>query len=280
MHEISVILPVHNAERHVREAIGSVLRQSWKDLELIIIDEDSSDATVSLVRSFDDSRIRLARRNGHDLAGSLNFGLSLAQGQFIALMDSDGMMHTDRLRVQHAVLKAYPEIAVCGTWVKNFGFGSKRQPILRTLCGLVEKPLLRLIQENFMPPFTAMARADFIQKHQLVFKDYAGAEELKFWVEVAQSGGQFYVENQLLTFRSMAELPSTKVEKDKMEGPESKVIGGVLRSLVRKNKNAFPELSSLYNDMIRLSGKGILTDESISAFILNLFLKNEKKLKQ
>ncbi len=114
---VSVILPVHNGEKHIAEAIGSILSQSWTDFELLVIDDGSTDNTVELVTSFDDKRIRLLQlgRN-YGLIHVLNLGVQESKGEFIARMDSDDVSLPDRLRCQIDFLRRNPECGVCGSW--------------------------------------------------------------------------------------------------------------------------------------------------------------------
>ena len=88
MCEISVVMPVYNAEMYVKDAIESVLKQSFGVFEFIIIDDGSTDKTCSIIQSFDDKRIKLIV-NKHDFIGSLNLGLDSAEGKYIARMDAD-----------------------------------------------------------------------------------------------------------------------------------------------------------------------------------------------
>ena len=90
MPQIIVLMPVYNGGRYLRESIASILAQSFKDFELLIIDDGSTDDSVSIVKSFSDPRIRLVL-NEHNIgvARTLNKGLELARGEFIARMDAD-----------------------------------------------------------------------------------------------------------------------------------------------------------------------------------------------
>ncbi len=87
---ISVIMPVYNGEQYLRQAIESILTQTYKDFELIIINDGSTDNTESIILSYDDSRIRYVRNDTNlKLIKTLNKGLSLAKGKYIARMDAD-----------------------------------------------------------------------------------------------------------------------------------------------------------------------------------------------
>ena len=85
--EISVLMPVYNAEKYVAEAIESTLKQSFQDFEFLIIDDGSTDNTLSIIRSYKDQRINVIT-NEHNLVQSLNLGLKEAKGKYIALVQN------------------------------------------------------------------------------------------------------------------------------------------------------------------------------------------------
>jgi len=111
--KISVVMPVYNGEAYIGDAIESVLNQTFRDFELIIIDDGSTDATVSVIRRYEDSRIVLLK-NGHDFIKALNTGLRMAKGKYIARMDADDLMHPQRLEVQYRTMEEHRDVVVCG----------------------------------------------------------------------------------------------------------------------------------------------------------------------
>jgi glycosyltransferase involved in cell wall biosynthesis len=119
---VSVLMPVFNGEKYLAEAIWSILNQSFRDFEFIIIDDGSTDATWAILNSYTDQRLRLVQNVenlGHTKA--LNKGLVLAQGEYIARMDADDISRPERLARQLDFLETHPEIGVLGTWVQIMG---------------------------------------------------------------------------------------------------------------------------------------------------------------
>ena len=117
---ISVILPVRNGERYVCDAIDSILKQSCDDLELIVIDDHSTDTTAELIQGFDDDRISVIKPepNGH-LTSALNAARGLARGEFIARMDADDIAYPDRLKKQLLFMQDNPAVGILGTQVRK-----------------------------------------------------------------------------------------------------------------------------------------------------------------
>lgn len=97
---VSVLMPMRNAERYVRGAVSSIIAQTYADIEIIIVDDGSSDASAEIVRSFVDARIKLFCRPPQGITKSLNFGLSQCAGEFVCRMDADDICFPDRVTRQ------------------------------------------------------------------------------------------------------------------------------------------------------------------------------------
>jgi glycosyltransferase involved in cell wall biosynthesis len=113
-------MAVYNGEKHLREAVDSILRQTFSDFEFIIIDDCSTDRTAEILATYTDPRIRLSRNDENlGLTRSLNKGLDAARGEYIARMDSDDVSLPERLEKQVAYMDEHPEIAASGTWARD-----------------------------------------------------------------------------------------------------------------------------------------------------------------
>jgi glycosyltransferase involved in cell wall biosynthesis len=115
---VSVILPVYNGGPYLQSAVSSILSQSHKYFELIIIDDGSTDDSAHVLCTFKDERIRLFRQANQGLASTLNRGISVARGSYIARQDQDDISMPDRLSKQVAYMQAHPECALLGTWAQ------------------------------------------------------------------------------------------------------------------------------------------------------------------
>lgn len=115
-------MPTYNVAPYVKEAIDSVLRQTYSDFELLVIDDCSKDNTVEVVRSIDDPRIRIEQNEFNlGLADNLNRGLSLITTEYVARMDGDDIAEPFWLEKEVAVLDANPEIGICSGGFERFG---------------------------------------------------------------------------------------------------------------------------------------------------------------
>ena len=117
--DVSVIMPMHNAEAYVLQAIDSILKQSYTALEIIVIDDCSTDNCAALIKSVQakDKRLKLLAGSGQGISAAKNMGLSHAQGKVILFCDADDYFSPDRVADQVAWLTRHPEAgAVCGSY--------------------------------------------------------------------------------------------------------------------------------------------------------------------
>lgn len=116
---VSVLMPVYNGARYLREAVDSILDQTYLDFEFIIVDDGSVDDTAAILDSYDDTRIvRLRNETNLGIVPALNRGLSVVRGEYIARMDADDISLPQRLERQIAYMIAHPEVGVVGTWIR------------------------------------------------------------------------------------------------------------------------------------------------------------------
>jgi glycosyltransferase involved in cell wall biosynthesis len=113
---VSVVMAVYNGSNLVKDAINSILAQSYSNLEFIIIDDGSTDDTNQILRSFNDIRIRIFTQDNQGLSRSLNFGISQARGKYIARQDHDDISLPSRLERQVEFLEVNPLCGLLGTW--------------------------------------------------------------------------------------------------------------------------------------------------------------------
>jgi glycosyltransferase involved in cell wall biosynthesis len=112
---VTILMTVYNEERYVGAAVRSILGQTFADFELLVIDDGSTDGSRSVVESFDDPRVRVVSRENRGLTASLNEGLQLARGEYVARQDADDESLPTRLEREVALLDADPRVGLVGT---------------------------------------------------------------------------------------------------------------------------------------------------------------------
>lgn len=132
--QVSVIMPVFNGEKYLNEAVDSILDQRFRDFEFIIINDGSVDNTSKILDSYSDGRIRLIERENRGFAHSLNEGIQLAKGRYIARMDADDVALENRLQLQYEFMESYPGVDILGGQadiIDEYGrlIGEMRKPV-------------------------------------------------------------------------------------------------------------------------------------------------------
>jgi len=110
---VSVIIPVYNGSDYVREAIDSVLAQTFSDYEIMVVDDGSTDMTPEIVQAYTDGRIRYVRQDNQGVAAALNRGISEAQGKYIAWLSHDDLFLPQKLERQVEFLRQFPQYTAC-----------------------------------------------------------------------------------------------------------------------------------------------------------------------
>jgi glycosyltransferase involved in cell wall biosynthesis len=159
---VSVIVGAHNAEAFIFEAVESVLKQEYKNFELIVVDDASTDDTLKMLRTFTDSRIKivsLGQRLG--LAGALNYAIDLAKGKYLARFDADDICFPARLKKQVDFMQKNPSVGVLGGAMIAFGQNKPATLIAVDCSRSLEAQILR---GNPMMHPTIMFRAQLMGK--------------------------------------------------------------------------------------------------------------------
>ncbi|MDD2245158.1 MAG: glycosyltransferase family 2 protein [Dysgonamonadaceae bacterium] len=275
---ISIVMPAYNAEKYIKEAIDSIIGQSFSNFECIIVDDGSTDSTRDIIRSYNDERIVLLE-NKHDYIASLNRGMNAPKGKYLARMDADDIMHPDRLKIQYAVMEAEPSITVCGTWMQHIGERVPPQSIAVSANGLVEFPLLQFMKGNFMFHPTAVIRRNFLIENKLHYeKNYIYAEDLKLWTEIAKLGGKFYIDNQVLLYYRISETQITNQKREEQKATTERILFEVMDWLLERNKEDHPELKGTFESLIKLQEKELINFAEILKITQKIFITNKNKL--
>jgi len=166
---ISCIIPVFNGERYLTEGLDSILAQTYRPIEIIVVDDGSTDGTRELVASYGD-QVRYLWQPNSGPATARNQGLSAASGEFVAFLDADDLWHPEKLERQMARFDARPELDLCVAHVQNFWIPElheeeeqfRNHRVARPLPGYVTESLLatRSLFKAVGPFNTALGHGD------------------------------------------------------------------------------------------------------------------------
>lgn len=177
---VSVIMPTFNSEDYVADTIWSILNQTFHDFEFLILNEyGSNDNTVLIAKSFRDSRIKIIQNTKKlGLAESLNKGLKIANGKYIARVDADDLYDSSRFEKQVKFLDEHLEYSVCGTWQHHFGLDVDKNHCPSTSH---EDLKAELIFNCELCHSTVMLRKDAFISNNLLYDGSKFAEDYELW---------------------------------------------------------------------------------------------------
>lgn len=212
---ISVLMPAYNAADYIREAIDSILTQTFTDFEFVIINDGSTDTTEEIILSYSDERIKYyANESNMGIVKTLNRGIDLCQGKYIARMDADDVSLPDRLEKQVHRLEANPQIVACGTLYAIYG--DQRQTPVDVATDVQDIRYDMAIYCQFAHSMVMM-RKDVLNINQLQYREeYKCAEDYKLWTELLKYGDMVNLPEVLGCIRQCEEgISISNAEKQK-----------------------------------------------------------------
>ena len=201
---ISVILPVYNAGKYLRDSIESILNQSYKNFELIIINDGSKDESLNVIEEYkqNDERIIVINRENRGLIASLNEGIEKSRGNYIARMDQDDISLENRLEIQYEYMKDN-NLDICGGDYLEIDENSVI--IVKRSVFQNDYEILLTMASNvpFAHP-SVMIKKDFLKSNKLVYgmNGHREAEDLDLWINMYNNGARFgNVDDYILKYR-------------------------------------------------------------------------------
>ncbi|ELI6450329.1 glycosyltransferase family 2 protein [Photobacterium damselae] len=197
---VSVIIPVYNGKKYIKEAIDSIVKQTYDNLEIIVIDDGSTDGSYDyILRLYEnENRLKLYRKENSGLIDTLNLGLKLVSGDYIARMDSDDISSINRIELQLEMFNNNSKLVLCGANFKRFGAVNSysKLPLSDTDCRLTL---------NFGSPFChpcVMFRRNIVSQEKILYRDkYKHSEDYAFFYEISKFGEIMNIEKSLLDYR-------------------------------------------------------------------------------
>ncbi|OKH33364.1 glycosyl transferase family A [[Phormidium ambiguum] IAM M-71] len=213
---ISVIIPVYNGEKTIQETIESVLNQTFSDLELIIINDGSQDATLDVVSHIRDERLKVFSYPNAGVAESRNRGISLAKGDYISFIDADDLWTKDKLESQLKALQENPQSAVAYSWTKcidESGEMSRRGSHISVTGNVYAKLLLIDFIENGSNP---LIRRQALTEIGNFDRSVVPSEDRDMWLRLAASYDFVCVPTAQILYRQLSNSASANVVKQEV----------------------------------------------------------------
>jgi len=229
MPRVSVLMPVYNGEKFLREAIESVLRQTFTDFELLIINDGSTDGSLDIIQTYSDPRIRLINNGANiGLIATRNKGIDNARGAFIALLDCDDIAYPERLATQVNFLDRNPDFGMVGAWVKIIDEnGGSTGKIVKYIASPEMIPSI-LVFRNYFCQSAVVIRKSVLPEGR--YRLYQGAEDYDLWVRVAKNTRVWNLQTVLASYR-VHQSSISFVNSGKIENYVREIICNQLKSI-------------------------------------------------
>lgn len=238
--KITVFMPMFNAEKFIGEAVDSILNQTFKDFELLIIDDGSNDQSREIVEKYQDSRIRLyVNERNRGLPYTRNRGLELARGKYLAVMDADDISDPYRLAKQWNYMENHPETVVLAsgkdllTEEDNIhdSYGIKEKLYSFLFYRTSQQIGINLIFENIISNSTTMIRLSFLMQHKIYYNSQCFVmQDYELWTQIFANGGQFHILREaLVKYRSNQNNITTRTRENVKEKRR------MLQRMIQKN---------------------------------------------
>jgi glycosyltransferase involved in cell wall biosynthesis len=196
---ISCIVPVYNGERYLAETLNSIVGQTYRPLEIIVVDDGSTDGSARIAEAFG-PRVQYCWQENAGEAAARNGGLGMAQTEFVAFLDADDLWHPEKLARQIAQFQEKPEIDLCFTSLRIFGF----QSLPRKSNVIGGSPLSQ--PQSAWSTSTVLARRSIFARFGNFTDDgslSAGSESMIWFLRAQEQGALITVLPEVLMYRRM-----------------------------------------------------------------------------
>jgi glycosyltransferase involved in cell wall biosynthesis len=247
---VSVIIPAFNAERYIEATLQSAVRQTYQPMEIIVIDDGSTDATVDKITAFSE-RVTLLRQENAGVYAARNVAAERSKGEYLAFLDADDLWEPAKLERQVEVFRHHPEVAVVAVGYDEIDHrGDPLERGLRRPRCAVDQPV-GLYQElltrgNFLSLSSCMVRrAAFIELGGFYARERILSADYDFWIRLSERCPFYLISETLCHYRIL--------EHSLLHGSLSKEYGAQL-NILRMNRDRFSTLgyrarmSRLYRD--------------------------------
>lgn len=224
MCRISVVTSVYNCEQYIGQTIQSVLDQTFEDWEFIIINDCSKDRSAEVIQSFDDARIRfIDNENNKGQCYNLNYGISIAKGEYIARLDHDDLCYPERFSKQIAYMDAHMDVVLLGSWMDQLVDGKIKKIDKPDIHDAQELKFSLMFYNRCMPHSSFMIRKKAMLDNHIKYEKYVFAEDYHLILQMLIVGVVEALDDALIAYRIFPEQ-FTQVCSDELKNKEEDEI--------------------------------------------------------
>ena len=198
---VTVFIPTYNVEKYVKRSIESIIQQTYSNLEIIIIDDGSTDRTVEIIKRINDKRIKVYMNSKNmGIPFTRQRGLDLATGKYFAVMDSDDLAVSDRIEKEVGILEDMPNIDIVSSDYKLFKERIKR--VVKLHLSSAELKILLMFTCMICNPSTMFRLSKIKDNHIKYNPNYFVAQDYRFWADLSGSSNFYNIREPLLLYRT------------------------------------------------------------------------------
>lgn len=275
--KISIIMPAYNAEKYIKEAVDSILNQTFKDFELIIVNDGSTDSTKTIIESYIDPRIKIiTHKTNQGIYSSRSDGLKAAQGEFIAVLDSDDIAMKNRLEEQSNFMIKNPDIAVVGSWMEVIDVDSGDTYTLKPECDPVIIKWMHILKNQILNS-ASFFRKDIVDKIGYYKKEYEYAEDYDLWSRISRRYKMANIPKVLVKYRIRKKSVTRASESGKAQRQHIlEIIFNNINYYINLGQEDFKIFVNAVKEA-KISGfKNLIKVRKIYKDLFNSYIKKEK----
>ena len=213
--DISIIVPIYNAEKYLNKCIDSIINQTKKELEIILINDGSTDNSETIIKKYDDKRIKYFKNKNQGIGKTRNFGIDKATGKYIMFLDSDDFLELNACeKMYEKAEKEKLDIVVCD-YYRYFDNGKKEEVKLPDFKNSSLKDNPNIISEH-LSPWAKIYKTDLIKKNNIKFVENLKYEDAPFVIEALDCAKKIGKINSPLNYYVIHEQSETTVRDEKV----------------------------------------------------------------
>lgn len=275
---VSVVMPVYNGEKYLKESIESILNQTYKNIEFIIIDDCSTDSSFEIIKKYSDERIKyIKNKENSGQSTSRNSGMNLAKGKYIVIMDADDISYPKRIEKQVFFMEKNLNISILGTSVELYDDVSKKSKYNIKGYRTEELSVGLLFDAIFTNPTVMLRKKDILKNNILYDTDLRVNDDYDLWVRAEEKKlGMAVLEDVLLKYRVHPNQESSLKKKEQDEHAQKMRVQ--LLNLIDIKLNLVD--SGIYNKVLKIEKPKKQEDFiKFNEILIEILKSNEKHKK-
>lgn len=251
MARVTVVVPLYNKERFIKQTLASVLRQSMKDFNVVVINDGSTDRSPDVVEQLESPKIKLLHQPNKGVESARNYGLSVSDSEFVVFLDADDLMYENRLARQLEHLSGDPTKVLVASWVR---FINENGRIIRRFISPLNNNNLQY-KLNFTNPFInssvtiRRSAVDSVGGFRIT-ESSRFSEDFDLWLRLSELGGLGAIPAFLTAYRVLPESRSQSDEPPLQVSADSLALSRVASKVRLSNESHARELIAVLNSRV------------------------------